>query len=334
MMKQSKIAVGLCLTLALALGFGPQPTRAADGDHEEPIRLRATATVGPIGTVAGSLTGAALAINGRAVTGEQAVWDGDLLQACADTAVSVRLDAIGQVTLARGATVRLATARNEGSRTLVASLVNGSMAVRLRDDARAYVRACGAAFTASAGADFRIGIREGRAVVDARAGTVAAETPAPQRKVNIRPVGHGDKLYVTKGKLVNIRLRITDGDERPVIETPVAFSLAPLTDDRKILGTIGLGATAGTAVTAVTDREGFVIVPFTAGQKKGETTVTAVVEETGTKWDGEIEIEGTNNARNAWIAAGVAAAIGGAVAIYLLTTENDPITTLPPETRP
>ncbi|HET9532325.1 MAG TPA: hypothetical protein VFQ92_18345, partial [Blastocatellia bacterium] len=65
------------------------------------------------------------------------------------------------------------------------------------------------------------------------------------------------------------------------------------------------------------------------------TSITAVIEETGLTWTGQISVTGgPNNARTALIVAGVAAAIGAGVAIYKLTDDKEDIVVLPPEPTP
>src|SRR5437588_4231178 len=172
-------AVGSCLILILIGSLIAKTARAEDGgrDHNKPIRLYATAAFGPIGSLAWNSPAGKATINGRLADGEQAIWNGDVIETTAGANVRVLLNSMGQVTL-MSARVRLATSLTRlddddvTRRVLIASLTRGDMLVNLQQEAAAYVEACGSGYTSSRGASFRIGIREGQAAVDIVTGTV------------------------------------------------------------------------------------------------------------------------------------------------------------------
>ncbi|HSE99170.1 MAG TPA: hypothetical protein VLD57_12955, partial [Blastocatellia bacterium] len=100
MYRRKNAPIGLLMILVLAAALLPAPASANDGGEVRPVRLFATALTGPIGTIAGgALSSAALAINGRVVSGDRPIWAGDLLQSRSNSNISVLLDEIGRVTL-------------------------------------------------------------------------------------------------------------------------------------------------------------------------------------------------------------------------------------------
>ncbi len=335
-MKHKLYLVISCLVLALIIGLLPKRAQADDGaaDREKPIRLYATAFVGPIGKVTeNGLSRAGFAINGARQYGEQFIWAGDLLQAPADASLAVSLDLIGAVTLARGASVRLSTARtmldnDKPGRALVASLINGNVDVRLEFGACAYIRACGSAYLSSEGASFSLAAKDGAAVVNARVGAVRVEQQTMQHQYSLHPVGHGTDISVRGGGLTYIRLQVIE-DDRPVPGVPVLFALDPAVGKR--LGTLGLGTMAGTTFLATTNADGIAAVPFTANHVKGTISISATVEGTRTSWTGQIKVTNESNAsRNALIGLLISAGVGAGVAAALLSRDKDNITVLPP----
>ena len=145
-MKLRYAATGLLLITALTAGLAPGRAWASDNsaDQGRPIWLYASARFGPIGAVkTNSLTSGAVAIDGRVAQGEELIWGGELIKVLADHTVRVAFDSIGQVTLARGAMVRFAYARGSaddtGYNVLVASIIDGSVDVKLNASAGAYV---------------------------------------------------------------------------------------------------------------------------------------------------------------------------------------------------
>lgn len=330
-MKHRNVALGLCIVIALTSCVAPGLARASGDDL--PIRLYATASPGVIGNVVGDLF-----INGRAGRGEQLVWEGDLLQARADWGASVLLDSIGRVTLGRGAIARLATSdltRDDqtSGRVLVASLVMGEIDVKLDVGVSSFVQANGSAYASSDGASFRIGIREGRVVTSAMTGAVSVAIRAPQRRYDVIPVGHGSDIVVRAGKLVYIRVRVRDESGKALPEMPVFFSLSPGAGGA--VGMLGLGTLSGTSYSTLTNDEGIAAVPFQAARTRGTTSITAIVQETGASWTGQITVEpGPSGGKTAAILIGVGAGIGAGIAIVKATDKDDPIQIQPPVIQP
>lgn len=165
--------------------------RASERSAEKSIRLRAFA-FGPIGRV---YPVGGISINGRSVQGEQIVWGGEWLQAPDDAGACVLLDSIGQVTLTRGAVVRLATTELDADTkhyVLVGSLTSGDIVVKLEQNVTAYIEMPGLVLNSSNGASFRIGIREGQPVIDTIRGTVSTEFQRPIFKGRAARKGPGN----------------------------------------------------------------------------------------------------------------------------------------------
>ncbi|HXF39854.1 MAG TPA: hypothetical protein VN687_09095 [Blastocatellia bacterium] len=176
-------ATGLCLVLILLNGLTPRAAHAEGGNKGGWIPVHATGTFSLIGKVY-SLGG--ILINGRRASAEQMLWNGDMLQAQDNASARAVVDSIGQVTIARGTTVRLATTTTLEDSTkhdvLIVSLTIGEMTVKLGQNAGAYIETGGVSFTASFGASFRIEMRGGEAVVDTNRGFVRIE-PQPRRPI-------------------------------------------------------------------------------------------------------------------------------------------------------
>ena len=162
--KYSVTRLTLLAILITAIAPCPQLASAGGTDGQRPIRLFASARFGPIGAIKlNSLSAGAVAIDGRLAHGEVSIWGNELITVVGYRTVSVALDSIGQVTLSRGAIVRLASARassdDAGYDVLVASIVAGSAEVKLNEGAGAYVEAGRSEFTASRGASFSVAQR-------------------------------------------------------------------------------------------------------------------------------------------------------------------------------
>src|SRR6185369_8380753 len=180
-LRSSQVVLVASLIVSLTASQLCGVARADDRGAEKSIR-RSMAAFAPIGKV---FSFGRISVNGRAVHGEQMIWGGELLEASDDSRASVTLDSIGQVTLARGAVVRLATTAtniddDKKSSLLIATLTSGEIVVKLKQYARAYIKTRDQVFTSSIGAVFRIGIRKGQAVTDAASGVVSAEAAIAQ----------------------------------------------------------------------------------------------------------------------------------------------------------
>lgn len=293
-------SVRLCLVLALIIGLTPKTVRADGGGQDGSIRLFATAAYGPIGRVIWNLPGSTAAINSCLADGEQAIWNGDLIEATGNTSVRVWLDSVGQVTLRCGARARLAITltgldHNGTRRVLVASLISGDMGVKLEQDAVAYVECCGSAFTSSSGANFCIRVREGRALADEAKGAVwiqdldpptikpASVQVQPNRIINlppntpiaakprdIKPISSQWKRHRRIKRVISLASTATlsQVQSQEVVET-VAFRKVHFKVDART-GTID--------PEGITDANGVVTVNFTAAAKAADGTIIGVVE--------------------------------------------------------
>lgn len=309
MTKHGHCSIRLLLLVVLITGLVPRYARADEGSHDKPFRLYATAAFGPIGVVYSS---GAMTINNRLAQGQQAIWDGDLIETLAGASANVTLDVTGQVTLASGAAVRLATKptavdEDNVGHVLVASLVKGDMVVRLKQEARAYIEAGGSAYTTSWGASFRIEVREGGAIIHEANGSVRIEpridSPtfkaravrtrlpiieiqnAPVRtKVNqrSRPLAHQWRKYYrrTISQMVAYRpdaLLVSNQTTQPQqIEEPVANRVVFLRVEPPDIGQI-VNAADQVIDSALTDSNGVVTFFFRAGGNRAEGDVVATL---------------------------------------------------------
>jgi hypothetical protein len=156
------------LSLVLSPLAAPLQAWAAANTATHVSNNNTTAT--PIGTV--EATGTIL-INGRATQGKNAVWDGELLQAAPGARASVKFEALGQLTLAGGSLVRVATAASENARrTLVTSVYSGQIELELKPAASAYLEAAGKAWLASSSTKLSLNVRDGAATLKTTQGQV------------------------------------------------------------------------------------------------------------------------------------------------------------------
>jgi hypothetical protein len=273
MLKMIHRFITLCSVLALAFGLVPARAYAADNnsDQERPVRLYATALAGPIGKIEGVSSSI---INGRAVEGERAIWDGELLQAPVGRHLRVALDDVGVVTLQGGAIARLAVTRrrfddNVGGAVLVAALIKGRVAVKLRADAEAYIEASGSAVSAARGSDFLLGLDENGPALLTTAGNVAMQGQVTrQGNYLIRPAGGRANIDVRLRKSRQVQFIVTDEHDKPVPDVPVVIAIS------------GGGATLGSGaatVTVTTSASGLATTSVSAGTAVGSSTITASV---------------------------------------------------------
>jgi hypothetical protein len=333
---RSSIAMCLSAVIVLSVSLAPGSARADTGGHEadRPIRLYATASVGPIGRMAnGALTQGSLIVNGHPASAGQFVWSGDLLQSGAGARVSVPLDSIGEVRLAGATSVRLAakhSTRDDGTSglTLIASLAQGEISVELQDPANAYVRAAGAEYASSAGAAFLATVREGRAYIAVKSGEVRPEGQAAQHQYTIHPVGHGSNIHVKAGHLFRLQVQVLE-DDKPAPGVGVLFALDT---SGAVIGLLGLGTLTGTTANVVTDAEGMAAVQFVARDSSGSSPISATVEGTRVSWTGQITVthrEGPRPSAWAYAIIGGAAAAGG-IAYALTRDKNAALQPQPP----
>jgi len=305
-------AIGMSLVAVLMISSLPRNVRAAGGaDGEARIRLHATAFEGPIGSVNAF---GAININGKQVSGEELLWGGELIEATYGTGTSVSFDMIGSVTLGEGAAARFSAGRSSaeeaGRRVLIASLVRGNLAIELHSDAGAYVEAGTARFTALGGASFRIAMQDGRAFLKTISGTVNTE-PSQQGRPTYkirpvdelgRPVDLGRTLSVRARSTRNFQIQVTDENDKPIPDLPILFSLGS-----PCLGSLGLGAGAGSSFKKNTDNKGIAAVPFIVGAAKCVGSLTAKVEGTNTEFTQQVGVQRHSfwNTQNSLIVAGI-----------------------------
>jgi hypothetical protein len=288
MIGRKNSALGLFLVLVMIAGLCPWPI-LADGDYDQsnPIRIHVTAMAGPIGTAESF---GMMAISGRAAQGRKTLWGSELLQAPAGMSVNLQLNSVGKATLMGGGIARVSTARTEAGdmesrRVLVASLIKGDMTVRLEKEAGAYIELCGYRLIAAEGSSFHVGVREDRPEIEVATGLVQVDVQATQRKYIVRPIGLGASISVRARSTRQIQIQVTDENDKPVPDLPILFALGAAGN-----GTLGSGATAGTAFTTTTNAKGLATVQFNAGDTTGTNSITATVEGTSFSWTGEITI--------------------------------------------
>lgn len=329
-------AIALLIVLALIIGSIPNAV-CADGDGllaDRSIRLYGSAHFGPIGSIKGGYAaGGAAIINGRLAGGEQMIWGGELIEAPLDRSVHISFDSFGQVTLGRGAMVRFGTALADpdgaGRRVLIASLVNGSLRVSLAQDVGAYIEAAGSNFTASRNAQFWLNVDGGVASLNTVAGTVAVEQqPTGQRRYILRPVaGQGATLSVAARSTRQVQIQVTDENDRPIPDLPILFSLGS-----PCLGSLGVGAGAGTLFKEKTDNRGIAAAPWIVGAAKCKGAITAKVEGTDDSFVFQTEVQQASfwTARNSLLIGAAAAAAGIGIAVAKSGGGKDQIVAVPP----
>ncbi|MFP5261913.1 MAG: hypothetical protein ACLGJB_08420 [Blastocatellia bacterium] len=331
----------MLLILALITGFSPNAAHADGdgGDADTPIRLYASERFGPVGVIRENSPGSsAVVIDGRACAGERMIWGGELIEAPSDRPLHVSFDSVGEVTIGRGAVARFTTSPaspyDAGRHVLVASVVNGGLNFKLERDSYAYVEAAGSSFTASRGSRFRVSVVEGLASVETIEGAVTAEQqPAGQRRYILRPVaGQGATLSVSARSTRQVQIQVTDENDRPVPDLPLLFSLGS-----PCLGSLGIGAGAGTLFKEKTDRRGIASVPWVAGAARCKGAITVKVEGTDDSFTYQSEVSQPRfwTARNSVLVGAAAAAAGIGIVVVNGRDGKEPITPVPPpEVRP
>jgi len=330
-MKRTHSAIIAWMVMTLIVSPALQSAAAANDRSDRPVRLSTTARFSPIGMIAGRAI-----VDGRALEGNASIWGGELIQSPAGESLRVQLDGVGQVTLAGQAMVRISTATGNGDdarNLLVASLTSGTLTARLNGDAGAYIEAAGTQVAAKAGAQFRVQIAEGRAVLDHVIGDVTTEQqPAAGQRYLLRPpAGQGSSLSVSARSTRQLQIQVTDENDRPVADLPILFSLA-----NPCLGTLGIGAGAGTLFKGKTDKRGIATVPWITGAAKCADTILVRVEGTDSTFTYRAQVSGSGGfwtARNTAIVAGLAAGAGIGIGLAVSnSSSNKPITPVPPPT--
>jgi hypothetical protein len=319
---------GICLCLLAAIS---QSAFAQESAAQAQVVSVFASPAGVLETFGG------VRVNGRAAQWREAIWGGELIEVGAQASARVLLPAAGQVTLPAGSRARLAvTSDAKLSRAiLIASLLDGALAVTLQPACEAYVEAGGLAYVATAGAAFRLTLRGDKAVLTIASGAVREVAELPQTKITITPVGIDRSITKTKtngSKEVKARFTRPKGSggpsvsgesaetldmqgqgQEPVVNTPVSFVLTPAT-----LGTINPTRT-------FTDANGIATANFLAGSRTGKGKLRITAEETGDFVDWDVEVMSPFgywvSQNKALVAIGVTAAV--AVPVVLVTTRND-----------
>lgn len=335
------IAPFLVTTLILSLSASSlcEVARADDRGPYQSIRFKSV-TFAPIGRV---FAVGGLHINGRSLYGDQTIWAGDLLEA-GEATTRIVLDSIGEILLERLAKLRLASSlasadAQPSERTLVASLISGSISVRLDLGAKAYIEAGGSGFAATAGANFRVGIHDGELVVEASNGEVFATGLQPlAAKGYLLSAGAGssttafapnNKIKVRPNRAVPIRVRMEDQKTKTFLTAGYLF--------RFLLHTAGVGNFNSQEVTVATDDRGVATAIFTAEPKEGETKVTVQdlrYANAEPSWEGTIQVKRLFGTREKLLVG--AAALGIILLVCKCPRPHDkgPIRQEPPPTIP
>jgi hypothetical protein len=343
-MKIKSHVTGLIL-MAIMASLTPAPVRAggSGSDGEKPIRLYASERFGPIGLIKlNSLTVRDVSVDGRIPQGEASIWGGELIRVIDDRKVRVAFDSLGEVTLARGATVRFATARgtynDAGHDVLIASLEQGSLDVKLNRDAGAYIEAVGSTFTSEPGASFGVSVRDAHASLIRLVGAVSVQDqPVPQDvKIRLvdelgRPVSSGSQLSVRARSTRQVQVQVTDKNDNPLPDLPVLFSLG-----NPCLGSLGLGVAAAASFRQKTDKRGIASVPLVVGAAKCAASILVKVEGTNASVSIQTNVvqnRGFWNTQNTLLVVGAAAAAGIATGLVVANSgSSQPIRAVPPPT--
>jgi uncharacterized protein YaiE (UPF0345 family) len=323
--------MAILLVSILIIGLTPKSV-SADGnrhDTEHAVRLYASERFGPIGMIREtSFAGATAVIDGRAAYGEQKIWGGELIQAPVGKSLRMSFDSIGLVTLAAGAMVRFGRSADDTiRRTLITSLINGGLTMKLDASAGAYVEAAGSTFIASPNAHFRIDMSEGQATLARFSGSVIAEHQAAQARYILRPpAGQGASLSVAARSTRQVQIQVTDENDHPVPDLPILFSLA-----NPCLGSLGVGAGAGLLFKGKTDKRGLASVPWITGAGGCAGSIIAKVEGTDFSftYQAQVNKHGFFNARNSILLGLVPA---GLITFFIVNNNgnNEPIRAVPP----
>ena len=336
-MKHRSSSIGFTLVVALLAALIPAPAHANDSGKDAESR-NSPARFGPIGSISTRSLGDTASIDGRIAQGGDPIWGGELITAAENRSVQIDLASIGQVTLERRSSVRLASASsgNSTADVLIATLVTGNININLNAGARAYVEAGSSAFSASAGASFSVRLDSNGAAVNTLAGEVRAQDPTPPQDVNIRivdelgrPVSAGAQLSVRARSTRQVQVQVTDKNDKPLPDLPVLFSLGD-----PCLGSLGLGVAAGATFRQKTDKRGIATVPLITGAARCAASILVKVEGTNASVSIQTNVvqnRGFWNTQNTLIVIAAAAA-AGATAGFLVANSGSkqPITPVPP----
>lgn len=336
-MKHGSSSIGFTLVVALLAALIPAPAHAGHSGKDAESR-NTPARFGPIGSISKKSLGDTASIDGRISQGGDPIWGGELISAAGNRSVQIDLDSIGQVTLDRRSSVRLASASSGNSRAdvLIATLVTGSININLNAGARAYVEAGSSAFSAFAGASFNVRLDSNGAVLNTLAGEVLAQDPTPPQDVNIRivdelgrPVSSGAQLSVRARSTRQVQVQVTDKNDKPLPDLAVLFSLGD-----PCLGSLGLGVAAGATFRQKTDKRGIASVPLITGAARCAASILVKVEGTNASVSIQTNVvqnRGFWNTQNTLLVIAAAAAAGVTTGFLVANSgSKQPITPVPP----
>jgi hypothetical protein len=326
----TKLARPVIALLTIGIFLVAHSVHPASAD-DRPIRLYANAGRGPIGSID---MWSQVSINGHRAAGAQMVWGGEVIKAESDARVSIEDTA--EVTLARGAIIKLAKTRNsfddDGSDLLIAQVITGSVSIKLDADAAAYVEASGSTYVAKRASLFKVAVNEGRVDLSVTRGAVE-EVQTAQRRYQLRPVGLGANLSVRARATRQIQIQVTDENNNQAPDVPVMFTVGGQGGTLSAAGT-----TAATTVTVRTDRRGIATVIFTAGPNPASATVTATIPGTDAIFTTSITVSAAtallSSTSITLLAVGGAAAATTAVVVAKKGNNNEGIVAQPPIIRP
>lgn len=336
-MKHGSSSTGFTVVVALLAALIPAPVHANDSGKDAESR-NLPARFGPIGSISTKSLGDTASIDGRIAQGGDPIWGGELISTAENRSVQIDLDSIGQVTLDRRSSVRLASASSANSRAdvLIATLVTGTININLNDGARAYVEAGSSAFSASTGASFSVRLDSNGAALNTLAGEVRAQDPAPPQDVNIRivdelgrPVSAGAQLSVRARSTRQVQVQVTDKNDKPLPDLPVLFSLGD-----PCLGSLGLGVAAGATFRQKTDKRGIATVPLITGAVRCAASILVKVEGTNASVSIQTNVvqnRGFWNTQNTLLVIAAAAAAGVTTGFLVANSgSKEPIRPVPP----
>jgi hypothetical protein len=316
-----KKLVGVFLIYVVGFGSFNQTMAGekANRDEERPFRLYATAEVAPIGSIT-SFSDATS--NGKTISGTQSIWGGETIQS-GNASARLTVENVGQVSLAAGSLARFSkseTTLDDGTRgaTLIATVVTGSVKIKLQKKACAYLETGGRIFHSTPGASFRVEMIRGELpALTIESGDVQTQANPVQRKYTIRPVGMGAKLSVRARATRQIQVQVTDENDKPVPDVPILFALG---------GGGGGGFGSGTAVAAnvsvTTNAQGIATTTFTAGPGASQTSITATVPGSDASWTGEVKVNSSSGVLNPTTVT-ILAAVAAGVIVGVVVANND-----------
>ena len=304
-MNKSKLSI---FFLCLSLQFTNAQLVWAKGENNElPKFSRAHIPIGSIESMG------ALIIDGRLAKGQEPLWGSELIQAPANASARISLHSIGQASLNPASIVRMTTmsATNDRSHpTLIASIVKGSLQVKLQPEAMAYLSAGKTSFIASEGANFMFEMREGEGVVHASSGNVASlgqwtvnipppvimeaerfvrmQEQAKSRRYFIKPYNLSSGIDVRARSQRQLQFRVTDENDRPVPDLPIVFALTGNAPEG--IGSLNAAGLNGMTVSANTNVQGIATVTFTAKGTVGFVPISASVPGATAAFSGTIYV--------------------------------------------